>query len=345
MTRPIYYGFDCLFFACVSLNWLLCSVSGLGCIPQLCDENPGNEIASANCLVYKDHCGAYGGKRFDNSLFRGVDVKCDPNKTVLAPFNGTLTYYRPRGGQNGSQCIDQGIKVQGTGKWSGYTAVISYIRPLMFSGEIKQGDPLGVALDLTCASSLTGQQKPHFLFQLLFQGRPVDPTYRLSECLCTGQICSSNSINEFVGMPFKHKTNFGKGYELNCPDTKENENSPDIVPTIYSPIEASFLGRFRPWNATNDGIFKCDNDGVFLIGAGKWKKFVVHIYNVKFSLDPGPQVIEQGKQIAKRLVCPDHKDADSEVKTIFLEFRYNGKLVNATNLISASDCKLPKFPQ
>lgn len=334
------YGFQFVFnIILLVLFWSFQTASGLGCIPQLCEENTGNFIANADCTKYRDHCGSYGGKRFDNSLLRGIDISCAAHKHVFAPFDGTLAAHKPKGGQKASACIDTGLTIQGSGKWSGYTALISYIKPIKSNGEVKLGDVLGISLDLTCASGLaTGSQSPHVLFQLLFQDKPVDPTNRVSECMCTGQICSSNSINEFVGSPFKHKVNFGKGYELNCANTKENENSQEIVPEIYAPIEASFLGRFRPRNATENDTFTCNNDGVFLIGSGNWKDFVVHIYNVKFIVEPGTQHIEQGKPIAQRLTCPG-----MDINTIFVEFRHLGKLVNVTNLIAASDCKLPKF--
>jgi len=42
------------------------------------------------------------------------------------------------------------------------------------------------------------------------------------------------------------------------------------VPDILSPIEAKFLGRFRPWNLTTNEVYACENDGVFLVGTGKW---------------------------------------------------------------------------
>jgi hypothetical protein len=156
--------------------------------------------------------------------------------------------------------------------------------------------------------------------------------------MCTGQICQSNNVNELKGDPFEHKAGFGKGYDLRCPNVKDDDGS-EYSPDIYNPIEAKFLGRFRPKNVTKGDPFACDNDGVFLEGHGKWSDFTVHIYNAHFVPEPGYQYLAQGVVVARRLKC-----ADSPMDSVFMEYRYKGRLVNVTNLISAANCKLPQLP-
>lgn len=68
--------------------------------------------------------------------------------------------------------------------------------------------------------------------------------------------------------------------------------------------------------------------------------FTAHIYNAKFLLEPGVKDIRQGQAIATKLECQGQK-----YDSVFVEIRHKGRLVNMTDLVLATDCKLPETIQ
>lgn len=116
---------------------------------------------------------------------------------------------------------------------------------------------------------------------------------------CTGQVCDTNNNNELKAepnLPWKtlpyvshspfHEgiakpslswflwsfSEFGKGFELKCPDTKneflDTNGIPSRTPLILSPITGKRYGRFR---LKSDHPSACLNDGVFVIGSEDWE--------------------------------------------------------------------------
>jgi len=311
--------------------------NGLGCIPKICEGNSDNEIRS--CLD-GGTCGHYGGKREDNRIIQGVDISCLPNREVYAPFSGTISFSRP---YRDGRCIDSGITIQGDGPWQGYVAVISFIRPYRYGGHVKTGAPIGKSIPHSCVERPETGYQQHVLFQLFKQGVVIDPTYHLYKCMCTGKICETNNNNELNGKPFAYKPDYGKGYDVKCPDPKPDSEGLLRDPQVYSPIDGAMLGRFRPKPIARDEVSKgyaCDNDGVFIKGSGKWQDFTAHIYNAKFLLEPGVKDIRQGQSIATKLNCHGQK-----YDSVFVEIRHKGRLVNMTDLVLATDCKLPETIQ
>ncbi|KRZ69559.1 Leukocyte cell-derived chemotaxin-2 [Trichinella papuae] len=309
-----------------------------GCIPVICEGNIDNSLR--RCPDYDNTCGSYGGKRFDERYIKGVDILCQPSSAVYAPFDGVITYQRPF---RDNSCIDHGLRITGEGQWIGYIAVISYIEPIRYGGRVHRGDIIGHSLTLSCLPRPDSHFEPHILFQLYLQGQPVNPTYHLKECMCTGQVCESNVGNKLASVPYQNTRGFGKGWTLKCHAVQELTNNGEMasrLPDIYAPIDGHFLGRFRPMPLA-DGVedYQCTNNGIFILGAGQWtgKNFTAHIYNARFSIEPGKQTIRQGQKIGQRLDCP----SESFSNNIFIELRYKGRFANFTNLILGEDCKLP----
>ncbi|KRY86155.1 Leukocyte cell-derived chemotaxin-2 [Trichinella pseudospiralis] len=301
-----------------------------GCIPIICEGNIDNSLR--RCPDYDNTCGSYGGKRFDERYIKGVDILCQPSSAVYAPFDGVITYQRPF---RDNSCIDHGLRITGEGQWIGYIAVISYIEPIRYGGRVHRGDIIGHSLTLSCLPRPDSHFEPHILFQLYLQGQPVNPTYHLKECMCTGQVCESNVGNKLASVPYQNTRGFGKGWTLKCHAVQELTNSGEMasrLPDIYAPIDGHFLGRFRPMPLA-DGVedYQCTNNGIFILD------FTAHIYNAKFSIEPGKQTIRQGQKIGQRLDCP----SESFSNNIFIELRYKGRFANFTNLILGEDCKLP----
>jgi hypothetical protein len=329
-----------VFFALVLIGLLSIfqkQADALGCIPKICEGNGDNDIRP--CLD-QGSCGAYGGKRQGGRIVQGVDINCHPQREIFAPFAGTISFSRPYRDGN---CIDSGITIQGNGAWQGYVAVISFVRPYRYGGQVKAGDAIGKSLPHTCIDQSDSNYQSHVLFQLYKQGQVIDPTNHLHKCMCTGQICETNFNNEIVGKPFAYKHDYGKGYEIKCSDPKADSEGLIRAPQIHSPIDGSMLGRFRPKSIAGESVSKgyaCDNDGVFIKGSGKWQDFTAHIYNAKFMLEPGQKDIRQGQAIATKLECPGQK-----YDSVFVEIRHKGRLVNMTDLVLATDCKLPETIQ
>jgi len=341
-----------IFLVLVSVALILHSVHGLGCMHQVCEGNKDNELRP--CPDQDSTCGTYGGKRFGERLVKGVDIKCEPNSKIYAPFSGQMYFWRPHGGRKEEQCADKGVRIEGEGQWQGYFALIAYVEPEAFGGRVEKGDVIGKQVDVRCVPNRSGNFVSFIQLQLYIQVKHVNPTYHLRECLCTGQICESNTKNMLIGLPFKSDSRFNgvKGWEIQCPDVKgweaENGNmlDPDETepraPMINSPIEGSMLGRIRVDHDDKENNYKgCDNDGLLVVGTGKWADFTVRIYNARFiqgSPGLGEMRIAQGQPIGTRLNCPGQTH-----DSIFMEIRRNGKLVNVTDAILANNCQLPTF--
>jgi len=233
--------------------------------------------------------------------------------------------------------------VDGEGQWQGFFATLGFFEPYRLSGRVEQGDVIGQGIDVRCnPNDNMGQVTDFVQFHLYKAGEPIDPTTHLKDCMCTGQICETNNRNELEGKAFRVESEFGKGFEVKCPNL--NPNPEDRPPIIYSPIEGKRLGRIRLRNPAVDPT-DCRNDGVFIIGKGAWEDFTVHIYNAKFLKHPGEFNIKQGDPVARRLDCPADRRSGfySAVDSVFVEFRFRGRLVNITEQILGYDCKLPQF--
>lgn len=322
---------------CLLLTLLLVSFSNvdcLGCIRQICSSNPQNKIRQ--CPDADGTCGNYHGMRFGNRLVDGVDLLCAEGSQVFAPFSGQISFHSPFGDHS---CTDQGVKIAGEGQWQGYYAVISFVKPYRTGGRVEKGDAIGEALSHECR---TGVFERHILFELYKRGRPIDPTYHVKDCFCTGQVCDTNNNNELKAepnLPWKTLPEFGKGFELKCPDTKneflDTNGIPSRTPLILSPITGKRYGRFR---LKSDHPSACLNDGVFVIGSEDWEDFTVHIYNAQFVGRPGIRPIEQGDVIAKRLNCEGQ-----QIDSVFMEIRFRGRHVNVTDMILGTKCQKPEM--
>ncbi|MFH4983947.1 hypothetical protein AB6A40_010656 [Gnathostoma spinigerum] len=67
-----------------------------------------------------------------------------------------------------------------------------------------------------------------------------------------------------------------RGWDILCPMIDDEEGEHQLFygqrsPDIYSPIDAKFVGRTR-LKAVQGMYTECDNNGVVLIGTGKWEQ-------------------------------------------------------------------------
>ncbi|VDN55583.1 unnamed protein product [Dracunculus medinensis] len=302
-------------------------------MPNICKNNDGNKLIECD----GNFCGAFKSQRQDGQLLEGIDIRCDPNSEIFAPFDGEMYFWRPYGNTEGYKCADEGVRIEGTGQWQGYHILISSIIPNTFGGKVMKGERIGRANDHRCIHGGTGE--PYIRFQLFNEGRPVDPTYHLQECMCTGQICESNPKNDLLGPPFKHDSRFNgvRGWDIKCPLVIDDDEEQPRAPDIYSPIDAEVIGRSRLYSKQGAYI-GCDNNGVVLIGTGAWKDFEVVLYNVHYRDQLlGRQRVIQGQPIGIRLNCGDSPDS------VFMEVRYRGVIVDISDMISANKCKMPEF--
>ncbi|KAI1706837.1 peptidase family m23 domain-containing protein [Ditylenchus destructor] len=331
----------------VSSIFLWRNAEALGCMKTVCSNQPRNFINQLKeCPAADGFCGNYKSLRRNNQYVEAVDLDCDDGTAVYAPFDGELTYYQPFGAQPDAQCADQGARIEGFGQWRGYYVLISTVKLIKYGGKVTAGQKIGVAGNLDCV--FNGRRSPsNFVrVQVFRQGKPIDPTYHLIDCMCTGQICETNRKNTWIGQSFKYDSRFNgvRGWELKCPISGANEQSVSSeenelrAPRIYSPIDGNIIGRVRI-DYSSGTYAGCGNEGLFIVGTGKWEDYEVRLYNVRFweDLGLGTKRIEQGQYIGQRLLCKDAPDS------IFVEMRFQGVQVDVSDAISAENCLHKKF--
>ncbi|CAD6196604.1 unnamed protein product [Caenorhabditis auriculariae] len=315
-------------------------IESLGCMVKVCGNNAENEFR--RCPDIDGSCGNYHTERSNGEIVDGVDVRCHPGEPIYAPFEGEMYFWRPFSGKKDKSCADQGVRIEGTGQWQGYAVHISSVKLSFFGGHVQAGDEIGEAIDRSC---FLGQNQKdvedHVQIKLFRGGVQVDPTHHLQNCMCTGQICESNSRNQLFGEPFKADKRYNgvRGWDLLCPIINDDDEDPR-VPVIYSPISGEIMGRVRLFSDHNGAYSGCDNEGMFIVGTEQWIGFEARIYNVRTRSDIGfgRKRIVQGEPIGARLDCDNSPDS------IFLELRYQGRVVNVTDIITAENCKLPELP-
>ncbi|KAL3083328.1 hypothetical protein niasHS_011130 [Heterodera schachtii] len=342
----------------------------LGCMSAVCAAGgPSPSSHAVNRIIRcasDSFCGHFRALRRNDQFVEAVDLSCPEFAVVRAPFDGEISAYRPMGGsraQEGTkgECVpDQGVRIDGRGQWQGYHALISSVQLFRFGGEVNAGQRIGVARNLECAGT---RPKPrgdeNFVRMELFrEDKPIDPTHHLIDCMCTGQICETNRANALEGLPFKFDSRFNgvRGWEIVCPNVRpeepnssgespeQSDNRQTMSPKIYSPIEGEVIGRVRLSASSNSQSYSgCANEGIFVVGTGKWTDYEVRIYNARFreSLALGKQHIEQGQHIGHRLDCAGEEVAQS----VFMEVRFQGIVVDVSEAISAHNCKHKQFSQ
>uniref|UniRef100_A0AC35U7M6 Peptidase_M23 domain-containing protein n=1 Tax=Rhabditophanes sp. KR3021 TaxID=114890 RepID=A0AC35U7M6_9BILA len=319
-------------------------VAGNGCMPKICGGQEANIIES--CPRDDGTCGQYKGKRVNNVFTEAVDLQCTESDDVFSPISGKLSYYKPFGGESEYDCKDEGAKIEGTGQWKGYYVHIWPVTLEKYGGNVAAGEKLGKASNMDCEIEVAQRSSKNFLRIELFKGgKAIDPTFHLIDCMCTGWICESNPNNKLIGNAFKadNRYNGVRGWELECPNMVYDEYNSDEAETrradIYSPIDGKIFGRIRL--TFKDGAYEgCNNDGIFIVGEKQWVDFEARIYNVGYynHLKFGNKFIQKGQPIGRRLTCVDAPDS------VFVELRFQGRLINVTDLITADSCKMPNLP-
>ncbi|KAK0395986.1 hypothetical protein QR680_001520 [Steinernema hermaphroditum] len=275
----------------------------IGCMAKLCASNP--KSVPRGCPDKDGTCGTFKGKRCDRSMPEAIDFECDEGSVIYAPFDGEMTYYMPYAGEKDKECADRGVRIEGTGIWQGYYALIHTMIPDTFGGTVKAGDRIGINGRSEC---------------ILPEGQQGATPYVRMEV-----------FKEGVAIDFLEQINNSPG------DDPEDSTR---APMVYSPISGSAFGRFRLTMSQKGNYDGCNNDGIFIVGSGSWIDFEARIYNVRFREDLalGRSInVEAGQHIANRLVCEDGTDS------IFLEIRHKGIPVNVTNLLTGPRCGMPKF--
>ncbi|PAV82862.1 hypothetical protein WR25_21137 [Diploscapter pachys] len=303
----------------------------LGCIKEICRGNPNNELR--RCPDSDGSCGNYQTERSNGVIVEGVDIRCSADQAVLAPFEGDLYFWRPFGGRKENACADEGVIIEGRGQWQGYKAYISSVKLHEYGGRVKPGQEIGKALDRHCFEPEKQREvEEHIELKLTREGKAVDPTFHLQNCMCTGQICESNKNNRWLGDGFKADKRYNgvRGWDLECEKVKQRDGE-QRAPTIYSPITGEVLGRSRIEYNPNGAYQGCDNEAMFIVGAEEWLGFEVRLYNAvtRPDIGYGRMRVAQGEPIGKRLDCENSPDS------VFMEVRYEGKLVDIKNMGSS----------
>ncbi|KAI6221659.1 Peptidase M23 domain-containing protein [Aphelenchoides besseyi] len=324
-------------------------VSSLGCMKPICGGNLQSSVRG--CQSDGTDCGHFNGKRNDNRILKAVDLLCESEEAIFAPFDGELSFHQPFGVLNRSFGKSRrfSVRIDGTGQWRGYYVLISTVVPFRYGGSVLAGDKIGVAGNLDCALDSSKRSSRNYVrIELFRNAKEVDITQHLVDCMCTGQICETNYNNRLVGEPFRviNAYNGIRGWEIACELREEDEDESvdrsyeddPLAPTIYSPIEGEILGRVRLNHAGN--IYAgCENDAVFITGIGTWLDYEVRLYNVRYreELGFGRKHVVQGQPIARRLTCNGVPDS------VFMEVRFQGVVVDITEAITATSCRHRSF--
>ncbi|TMS35776.1 hypothetical protein L596_003099 [Steinernema carpocapsae] len=314
----------------------------IGCMAKLCESNPKSE--PRGCPDKDGTCGTYKGKRCDHSMPEAIDFQCDEGSVVYAPFEGEMTYYMPYAGEKDKECADRGVRIEGTGVWQGYYALIYTMVPDMFGGAVKAGDRIGVNGRAECILP-DGQRTatPYVRMEVFKEGVAIDFLEQINNCHCIGQVCETNTRNSLEGSPMKSDSRYNGviGWEINCPMAPgDDSDDPNRAPMVYSPISGTIFGRLRLTSSDQSSYLGCDNDGIFIVGRGDWMDFEARIYNVRYREDLGlgrNMNVEAGQHIANRLVCDGGPDS------VFMEIRHRGIPVNITNQLLGPRCRMPNF--
>jgi hypothetical protein len=330
---------------CLILAAVFGYVHSLGCMKPACGANLETKLQKCD-PTSEEQCGQFKGRRHNNAHLEAIDIPCPVKEAIFAPISGKLSYVMPFGGDKKQKCADQAARIDGTGQWQGFYAIITTVILTKYGGEVSAGEKIGYAGNIECALESSQQSNTNYIqMQLFHSGKPIDPTNHFINCMCTGQICETNYDNQLIG-GFKgdSKYNGVKGFELVCTLAEEDDEETDEIktkaPVIYSPIEGEIIGRKRlRFDNSNHRYEGCDNEALFIIGTGKWTDFQVSIYNVKYREDMGfgRKHIQQGQPIGYRLTCPKSPDS------VFVEFRFQGTVVNITDQVTANNCKAPNF--
>uniref|UniRef100_A0A0N5A477 Peptidase_M23 domain-containing protein n=1 Tax=Parastrongyloides trichosuri TaxID=131310 RepID=A0A0N5A477_PARTI len=313
-------------------------------MPKICSSNLFNILDE--CPHKDGSCGQYKGRRRGDSKLEAVDLPCPIDDDIYAPISGELSYLKPFSGENQYECVDHGIKIEGKGQWTGYYVHVWPVTLDKYGGSVAAGERLGKAGNLDCnIPTVQRSDKNYIRVELFKEGKPVDPTYHLTDCMCTGWICETNPNNKLIGEAFKSDSRYNgvRGWELECPNVVDEDYGSEEAEfrsaDIYSPIEGKIIGRTRL--NFEQGLYEgCDNEGIFITGQGQWTDFEARIYNVRYyeHLKFGTKFVQKGMPIGKRLNCPNSPDS------IFVEIRFQGKLINITDVITANSCKMPNLP-
>ena len=89
-------------------------------------------------IIISPECNCDSVHRSGGRIVDGVDVQCNPNQKVYAPFDGQLYYWRPHGGKEGYDCADQGARIEGSGQWQGKANALSLFHYSPLSAPRKQ---------------------------------------------------------------------------------------------------------------------------------------------------------------------------------------------------------------
>uniref|UniRef100_A0A1I7XU61 Peptidase_M23 domain-containing protein n=1 Tax=Heterorhabditis bacteriophora TaxID=37862 RepID=A0A1I7XU61_HETBA len=311
---------------------------------KVCGGNDKNELR--RCPDIDGSCGSnfkyFSTLRSNGEIIDGVDIRCASGSPVFAPFDGEMYFWRPFGGADDKQCADIGVKIEGTGQWQGYAVHISSVKLDFFGGKVKAGEEIGKASDRNCFEDNVQRVEPYVQMKLYREGRLIDPTFHLQNCMCTGQICESNPKNNLLGEAFKSDKRYNgvRGWDVECRMVKE-EGDEIRAPLVYSPITGEVVGRTRLVFDQNGAYSGCDNDGMFIVGTEDWIGFEIRLYNVRTRADLGfgRKRIVQGEPVGTRLDCINSPDS------VFMEVRYLGRVVDVSDVITAEKCQLPQLPE
>nr|AAN15806.1 putative esophageal gland cell secretory protein 26 [Meloidogyne incognita] len=241
------FYFKLFLFSLISLN----KVNGF-CMKTICsaDTDSRHPVNRVIGIGSDGISGEYKALRRNDQIVEAVDLSCREGSFVYSPFEGEISAWRPFDG-NGQDEIrtdenkkntdgcrpDRGVRIDGKGQWQGYHVLIGSVRLFRYSGHVNAGQKIGVSLDIECELKLNKQKmnkrprkEENFVRVYLHkEGRPIDPTHHLIDCMCINQVCETNRINALEGPLFKFDSRFNgvRGWEIKCPDIQqiEEENS------------------------------------------------------------------------------------------------------------------------
>jgi len=132
------------------------------------------KIPTGNWTIRDDPGGEGHWKAKRNHGFHwGIDLKTTVGQQMVAPIDGIVLKTKAF-----SKAKLAGTKIQGTGKYEGYTVYMFYTEPFSVGSNVKQGDKVStqLALQRSNKGDYSEVVTDHTHIKIIFNGKKINPT-------------------------------------------------------------------------------------------------------------------------------------------------------------------------
>lgn len=115
--------------------------------------------------------GAYGASRGGGARkHNGIDLIVSLGEPIYSPISGRIVKTRPYADDHNFH----GVRIYGKGKHEGMMVKIFYMKPVLTSSEVREGEQIGQAQAIS--TKYTPSMKDHIHIEVYLNNQRVDPT-------------------------------------------------------------------------------------------------------------------------------------------------------------------------